>query len=237
MSRDEATMSLLEHLEELRRRLITIVAAIVLGSIVGYFLSEPILDILRAPLPAGYEKLYFTTVGGAFGVRIKIAFFAGIALAMPVVLFQLWRFVTPGLTRAERRLVWPLLLGALALFAIGMTVGYLIIPFALTFLLSFGEPGRIEPLLTINEYVGFVTTLMLAFGLVMEFPIVLIALSRVGILSYERIARQRRFVILGIVIFAVVVTPGGDPFSPSILSAVMYVLFEISLLIIRFLRR
>jgi sec-independent protein translocase protein TatC len=156
---------------------------------------------------------------------------------MPVVLFQLWRFVTPGLTRAERRLVWPLLLGALALFAIGMTVGYLIIPFALTFLLSFGEPGRIEPLLTINEYVGFVTTLMLAFGLVMEFPIVLIALSRVGILSYERIARQRRFVILGIVIFAVVVTPGGDPFSPSILSAVMYVLFEISLLIIRFLRR
>ena len=92
-------------------------------------------------------------------------------------------------------------------------------------------------MLTINEYVGFVTTLMLAFGLVMEFPIVLIALSRVGILSYERIARQRRFVILGIVIFAVVVTPGGDPFSPSILSAVMYVLFEISLLIIRFLRR
>jgi len=230
-------MSLLQHLEELRRRLIVIIIAVVLGSAIGFFLSEPILDFLRAPLPAGYDKLYFTTVGGAFGVRIKIAFFAGIALAMPVILFELYRFVTPGLTRSERRIVWPLLLGALVLFAIGMTVGYLIIPFALAFLLSFGEPGRVEPLLTINEYVGFVTTLMLAFGLVMEFPIVLIALSRVGILSYERIARQRRFVILGIVIFAVIVTPGGDPFSPSILSAVMYVLFEISLLIIRLLRR
>ncbi len=237
MSRDDATMSLLQHLEELRRRLIAIIIAVVLGSAIGFFLSEPILDFLRAPLPAGYDKLYFTTVGGAFGVRIKIAFFAGIALAMPVILFELYRFVTPGLTRSERRIVWPLLLGALVLFAIGMTVGYLIIPFALAFLLSFGEPGRVEPLLTINEYVGFVTTLMLAFGLVMEFPIVLIALSRVGILSYERIARQRRFVILGIVIFAVIVTPGGDPFSPSILSAVMYVLFEISLLIIRLLRR
>jgi sec-independent protein translocase protein TatC len=237
VSRDDATMSLLEHLEELRRRLIVIVAAIVLGAVIGFFLSQPILDLLRAPLPKGYETLYFTTVGGAFGVRVKIAFFVGIALAMPVILFELYRFVTPGLTKGERRLVWPLLFGALILFAIGMAVGYLIIPFALAFLLSFSEPGRVEPLLTINEYIGFVTTLMLAFGLVMEFPIVLILLSRVGILSYERIAKQRRFVILGIVVFAVIVTPGGDPFSPSILSAVMYVLFEISLFIIRLLRR
>jgi sec-independent protein translocase protein TatC len=237
MSRDEATMSLLEHLEELRRRLIVVVVAIVLGAVIGFVLSQPILDILRAPLPAGYEKLYFTTVGGAFGVRVKIAFFTGIVLAMPVILFELWSFVTPGLTRNERRIVWPLLFGALVLFAIGMVVGYLIFPFALAFLLSFSEPGRVEPLLTINEYVGFVTTVMLAFGLVMEFPIVLIVLSRVGILSYERLAKQRRFIIVGIVIFAVVVTPGGDPFSPSILSAVMYALFEISLLIMRLLRR
>jgi sec-independent protein translocase protein TatC len=237
MSRDDATMSLLEHLEELRRRLIVVVVAIVLGAVIGFILSQPILDILRAPLPKGYETLYFTTVGGPFGVKLKVSLFVGIALAMPVILFELWRFVTPGLTRRERRLVWPLLIGALLLFAIGMAVGYLIIPFALAFLLSFGEPGRIEPLLTINEYVGFITTVMLAFGLVMEFPIVLIVLSRVGILSYERLARQRRFVLLGIVIFAVVVTPGGDPFSPSILSAVMYVLFEISLFIIRLLRR
>jgi sec-independent protein translocase protein TatC len=236
MSDDPGTMSLLEHLEELRRRLIVVVVAVVIGSIVGFVLSDPILHILRAPLPDQYAKLYFTTVGGAFGVRLKIAFFAGIALAMPVILFEIWRFITPGLTTRERRLVWPLLLGALLLFVLGVVVGYVIIPFALAFLLGFAEED-LQPLLTINEYIGFVTTMMLAFGLVMEFPIVLIALARVGILSYARISAQRRMVILGIVVFAVVVTPGGDPFSPSILGAVMYVLFELSLQVIRLMRR
>jgi sec-independent protein translocase protein TatC len=237
VSHDEATMSLLEHLEELRRRLIIIVAAVFVAAIVGFILSQLIIDLLIERLPTGLEKLYFTGVADAFGVRVKVAVFAGIAIAMPIILFQVWRFVTPGLTKGERRIVWPLLLGALFLFALGMSVGYVIIPFALNFLLSFAEPGKIEPLLTINEYVGFVTTMMLAFGLVLEFPILLIALARVGILSYSRIARQRRFVILGITVFAIVVTPGGDPFSPTILGVVMYVLFEISLLIIRLIRR
>jgi|SRR5579859_3091711 len=230
-------MSLVEHLEELRRRLIIVVAAILVAAIVGFLLSQSIIDLLINRLPAGYEKLYFTGVADAFGVRVKVALFAGVAIAMPIILYEVWRFVTPGLTTRERRLIWPMLIGALVLFALGMSVGYVIIPFALNFLLSFGEPGKIEPLLTINEYIGFVTTMMLAFGLVLEFPIVLIALARVGVLSYTRIAAQRRFVILGITIFAIVVTPGGDPFSPTILGVVMYVLFEISLLVIRFIRR
>lgn len=237
MSRDDATMSLLEHLEELRRRLIIVVVAVAIAAIAGFLLSPPVLEALRAPLPPAYRTLFVLTVTGAFGVRVKIAVFLGIALAMPVILFEIWRFVTPGLTRRERRVVWPLLLAALVLFAIGMAVGYVIIPFALQFLLSFIVPGEIQPLLTIDEYVGFVTFVMLAFGLVMEFPIVLILLARVGILSREQLARQRRFIILGIVIFAVVVTPGGDPFSPSILGAVMYALFEVSLLVMRLMRR
>jgi sec-independent protein translocase protein TatC len=236
MTHEEASMSLLEHLEELRRRLIIIVIAVVVGAIVGYVLAEPVINFLRAPLPNDYEKLYFTTVGGGFTAQIKVAVFVGIALAMPVILFQVWRFVTPGLTRRERRIVWPLLIAGLALFVLGMGVGYFIIPFALAFLLGYADAG-LQPLLTINEYLGFVTTMMLAFGLVMEFPIVLLALARVGILSYTRVAAQRRFVILGIVIFAVVVTPGGDPFSPSVLSAVMYLLFEVSLFVMRFVRR
>ena len=236
MTDTEVTMSLLEHLEELRRRLIIIIAVIVVAAIAGFLLSKPAIDILRAPLPSAYEKLYFLSVGGAFAAQLKVGVFLGIAIAMPVILFEVWRFITPGLTTRERRIVWPLLFAALLLFALGMLVGYIIIPFALTFLLSFAEPG-LQPLLTINEYLGFVTTMMLAFGLVMEFPIVLLALARVGILSYSKVARQRRFVILGIVIFAVVVTPGGDPFSPSILSAVMYLLFEASLFVMRFVRR
>lgn len=237
MSPADPAMSLIEHLEELRRRLIIIVAAVVIGAVIGFILSSPALDVLIAPLPKGFEKLYFTGVADAFSVRLKVAVFIGVAIAMPIILFQVWRFITPGLTSRERRMVWPLLLAALALFALGLGVGYVIIPYALGFLLSFAEPGRIEPLLTISEYIGFVTTMMLAFGLVMEFPIVLVALSRAGILSHRVVAARRRQVIVGIVLFAVVVTPGGDPFSPSILAAVMYVLFEGSLVVMRLVRR
>ncbi len=236
MTDAEATMSLLEHLEELRRRLIIVIAAIAIGAIIGFFLSDFVLNVLRAPLPGKYSTLFFTRVTEVFEVRLKIGIFVGIALAMPVILFQVWRFVSPGLTRGERHVVWPLLGAALLLFLLGIQVGYVIVPYALGFLLSFSTPGT-APLLTIGEYVGFVTTMMLAFGIVMEFPIVLVALARVGILSYRRVAAQRRLIILGIVIFAVVVTPGGDPFSPTILAGVMYVLFEGALLVMRLARR
>jgi len=237
MSLEETGMSLIEHLEELRRRLIIIVAAVLLGAVAGFVLSQPALDVLIAPLPSGFETLYFTGVADAFSVRLKVAVFIGVAIAMPIILFQVWRFITPGLTSRERRLVWPLLLAALGLFALGLGVGYVIIPFALGFLLSFAEPGRLEPLLTISEYIGFVTTMMLAFGLVMEFPVVLVALARVGILNHRVVAARRRQVIVGIVMFAVVVTPGGDPFSPAILATVMLVLFEASLVVMRLVRR
>lgn len=230
-------MSLLEHLEELRRRLIIIIIALAVGAIVGFVLSDPVLRVLRAPLPPQYDQsVVFFKVTEIFEVRLKIGIFLGLALSMPVLLFQVWRFVGPGLTIGERRVVVPLLGAALLLFLLGLEVGYIIVPYALGFLLALA-PSGIEPVLGVGEYVSFVTTLMLAFGVVMEFPIVLVALARIGILNYRRLAAQRRFIILGIVIFAVVVTPGGDPISPSLLSAVMYVLFEGSMLVIRLMRR
>jgi sec-independent protein translocase protein TatC len=115
-------------------------------------------------------------------------------------------------------------------------IGFIIIPYALNFLLGFAE-GLADPNLTIDGYIGFVTTMLLAFGLVLEFPIVLIGLARVGILSYRKLAAQRRLAIVGITVFAIVITPGGDPISPLILGSVMYVLFEGSLLVIRMIRR
>ena len=229
-------MTLLDHLEELRRRLIIIVISIVVGVGIGFFFSGSILDLLRTPLPDEWQTIYFTNPADAFGVQFKIAGFIGIALAMPVILFHVWRFVTPGLTRSERRFVWPVLAAALLLFALGLVVGFLIIPYALNFLLGFARPG-LEPLLTIDGYIGFVTTMLLAFGVVLEFPILLVGLARVGVLSYRRLAKQRRFAILGIAIFAIVLTPGGDPISPLILGSVMYLLFEGSLLVIRLIRR
>jgi sec-independent protein translocase protein TatC len=230
------TMSLIEHLEELRRRVIIVVIAVVIAAVVGFVFSGSVLDLLRVPLPSEYDTIYFTGPADAFGVQVKIAGFLGIALSMPVILFHVWRFVTPGLTKRERRFVWPVILAALLLFALGILVGYLIIPYALNFLLGFARPG-LQPLLTIDGYVGFVTTMLLAFGIVLEFPILLVGLARVGILTYKRLAAQRRFAVLGITLFAIIITPGGDPISPLILGGVMYLLFEGSLLVIRLIRR
>ncbi len=236
MTDDLATMTLVEHLEELRRRLIIIVVTVLAAAIVGFVFSRPVLDILRAPLPDGQDTLIFLSPADAFAAQLKIAGFLGIAFAMPVILFHAWRFVTPGLLPNERRYVWPVMLGALLLFALGVTIGYLVIPYALNFLLGFAGDG-LEPALTVDGYIGFVTTMMLAFGVVLEFPILLIGLAKVGILNHRRLAAQRRWALLAIVLFAIVLTPGGDPISPLILAGVMFLLFEGSLVVIRLIRR
>jgi sec-independent protein translocase protein TatC len=236
MTDDEATMSLIEHLEELRRRLIIVVVAILLAAIVGFIFSRNVLLLLIAQLPEEYRDVQILGPADAFTAQLKVAGFLGIAIAMPILLFQLWRFVGPGLTPRERRLVWPGILAALVLFVLGVVIGYVVIPYTLRFLLGFAE-GLADPNLTIDGYIGFVTTMMLAFGLVLEFPIVLIGLARVGILSHRRLAAQRRWAVLAIVLFAILLTPGGDPISPLILSGVMFLLFEGSLLVIRLIRR
>ncbi|HET6744477.1 MAG TPA: twin-arginine translocase subunit TatC [Candidatus Limnocylindria bacterium] len=236
MTDDHTTMTLVEHLEELRRRLIVIVFSVLAAAVVGFLLSRTVLVILRDRLPDEYQTLIFTAPADALTAQLKIAGFLGIAMAMPVILIQLWRFVGPGLTPRERRYVWPVIGAALLLFATGVLIGYLVIPYTLRFLLDFSV-GLATPMLTIDGYIGFVTTMMLAFGLVLEFPIVLIGLARVGVLNYRRIASRRRWALLAIVLFAIVLTPGGDPISPLILSGVMFLLFEGSLLIIRLFKR
>jgi sec-independent protein translocase protein TatC len=234
-SDDEATMSLLEHLEELRRRIIIVAFAILVAAIGGFFVAEPIIAILRAPLPDDVEVIQ-TGVAEAFGVTIQVALMTGLALAMPVILFQVWAFVTPGLTRSERRLVWPLLIAAIALFVAGLGLGFLLIPVAVNFLLGFSLPG-VEPMLRVADYIGFVTTMLLAFGLSLQFPVVLYILARIGILSYAFLSRRRRFVALGIVMFAIVITPGDIVIGSATLALVMYGLFEATLQLIRILGR
>lgn len=229
-------MTLLEHLEELRRRVIIIIVAVVSGAVAGFVVSAPVLDLLRAPLPEGHQLGYLSPAA-PLAAQLKIAGFLGIAVALPIVLYNLWRFVTPGLTRPERRLVWPMLTGAMILFAAGVGVGFFSIPFALRFLLGFGENLGLEEQLTVDEYIGFVTTMLLAFGLIFQFPIVLLALARAGILSHRFLASRRRWAVLLIVLLAIIATPGGDPISPLLLSATMYLLFEGTLLLVRLMRR
>ncbi len=183
MTRDDATMSLLEHLEELRSRIIVIAIAVLVAAIAGFFLADPIITLLRAPLEDSGAELIQTNVGEAFSVRLQLALMCGVAFAMPVILYEIWAFVTPGLTRPERRLVWPLLIAAVILFAAGVALGYLLIPLAVGFLLDFSLQG-VQPLLGLADYIGFVTTFLLAFGIALQFPVILYLLARVGILSY-----------------------------------------------------
>ena len=229
-------MSLLEHLEELRSRIIVIALAVLVAAVAGFFLAEPIIVLLRAPLPGSGAELIQTGVGEAFGVRIQLALMTGVALAMPVILYEIWAFVAPGLTRGERRLIWPLLGAAIVLFAAGIVLGYLLIPVAINFLLDFSLPG-VEPLLGLSDYVGFITTFLLAFGLALEFPVVMYLLARLGILSYAFLSKRRRYAILVIALFAVVITPGDIVIGSATLAIIMYGLFEITLQLIRMLGR
>jgi sec-independent protein translocase protein TatC len=236
MTVDEATMSLLEHLEELRSRIIVIAIAVGLAAVAGFLLADPIIAVLRAPLEDTGAELIQTGVGEAFGVTVQLALMTGIAFAMPVILYEVWAFVTPGLTRPERRLVWPLLGAAVVLFAAGVALGYLLIPLAIGFLLDFSLPD-VPALLTLGDYIGFVTTFLLAFGLALQFPVVLFLLARLGILSYDFLSRRRRWVILLIALFAVIITPGDIVIGSFTLGLVMYGLFELSLQLIRLMGR
>ena len=223
---DDKVMTLVDHLAELRHRLVVSVLAILVGSAVGFYLAPRVVTLLVQPIPGG--KVVFTELGGAFFLQLKIALVLGFALALPVVLYQLWAFVSPGLTPRDRRLARPWLPLAMVFFLLGIGVAYLVLPFAVNFLLSFALP-ELPPLITAENYFGFVTTLFIAFGVVMEFPIALVLLSKMGILSLERLRRSRRYAFLAMIIFAVVATPGGDPVSPLIMSGVMYLLYELTI--------
>ncbi|OGO55576.1 MAG: twin arginine-targeting protein translocase TatC [Chloroflexi bacterium RBG_16_72_14] len=224
-------MSLVGHLTELRDRLIRIVLAIAVASSVGFILGDQIVAILKAPIPTD-APLYFTGLGDAFVIRLKIGIVVGIILAMPVILYQVWAFVAPGLTADERRVVRPWIPFALLFFAAGVGLAYVILPFAAAFLIGFST-ADLQPLITAGAYFDFVTTMFLAFGLIMEFPIVLYGMSRVGIVTSERLVRSRRMAVLAIAIFAAAMTPGGDIISPLALGGTMYLLFEATIFAIR----
>ncbi|MFI5254218.1 MAG: twin-arginine translocase subunit TatC [Candidatus Limnocylindrales bacterium] len=226
-----AVMSLVDHLSELRRRLAITVLALIIGTVVGFLVSDRLLDILRAPI--GDQTLIYLSLGGAFSIRIQLALMVGIAIAFPVMAWQLWRFVSPGLTPHERTIARPWVPLMIVFFVLGVAVAYVILPFAAAFLRSFEIPGVLESRLTAEAYFGFVAMLFLAFGAVMQFPIVLVVLNRIGILPLARLTAHRRYVLLGILVFAVVVTPGGDVVSPSVMTVVMYALYELTILLIR----
>jgi sec-independent protein translocase protein TatC len=229
---DASVMTLFDHLGELRTRLFRSVLAIVAGSVIGFIGAPAIREFLVQPLPADQRVLQVLGPGDAFMIQLRISIIVGIILAMPVLLYQIWAFVAPGLTPNERRAVRPWIPLALLFFAVGVGIAYFVLPYAVEFLLGFTDATLVANL-TATGYFDFVTTMFLAFGLVMQFPILLVGLSRVGITTSERLARSRRYVFLGIIVFAATATPGGDLVSPAVLGGTMYLLFEGTILFIR----
>jgi sec-independent protein translocase protein TatC len=227
---DGAVMPLVDHLSELRRRIAIALLAVALGSVVGFVVSARIIEVLKAPY--GDAPLLLLSPGEGFFITLKIAIATGVVLGMPVILFELWRFVAPGLTREERRIARPWVPLALVFFVGGVAVAYVVLPFAIAFLSSFGS-GGLQNAWTADGYFGFVATMFVGFGLVMEYPIVLVLLSKVGIVTSARLKSSRRYVILLFAIVAAVATPGGDIISPFVLGITMYALYELSILLVR----
>lgn len=229
-------MSLLEHLTELRDRIIKVVVAVGVGAVVAWFAYPWIFDILLDP----YCDLQGTTVEDCtllqteplegFSVRLKIAGYGGVALAMPVLLWQVWRFITPGLYPHEKKYAVPFVISALVLFVLGAGLAFYTLPKALEFLTSIGGDGideRFRP----APYFQLVTYMMLAFGVGFEFPIVLIFLQLAGVVSAKQLRSVRRYAIVGIVVLVAVITPSGDPYSLAILSIPMYLFYELAILV------
>jgi sec-independent protein translocase protein TatC len=229
-STDPSVMTLVEHLSELRRRVFICIVAIALGGIVGFWKAPDVIVLLLRPLdPYSGGTVILLALGSGFVLYAKIALVAGIAIGLPVILYELWAFVSPGLTTRERRSLLPLIPLSVVFFVLGLTVAYVTLPYAVQFLAGFQIEGKMVLTPTAEAYFGFVTMLFLVFGVTMEFPIVLVLLSRLGVVKLSWLRKSRRYVFLGIVVFSVVITPGGDPISPTVMSLVMYALYEFTI--------
>lgn len=222
---DQTMMPLVDHLSELRNRLIKSILAVAAGSLVGLYYNRQIRDILLSPLPV--PQVQVLNPGDAFSITLRIAIITGVILAMPVILYQAWAFIAPGLTPQERRAIRPWIPLALLFFALGVALAWLVMPVAVGFLLSFTDEN-LRANLAAEPYFNFVGSLFLAFGVAMQYPIVLFALSRIGIISSAQMRAGRRYVLLIVFVVATALTP-PDAFSDIVLGLVMYGLFELTL--------
>jgi sec-independent protein translocase protein TatC len=231
-------MTIVEHLNELRSRLIKCIAAIVVGGVVIWIFYDQILDFLLEPLKdvnPDFDVIVTDPLQG-LATRLKVSGYGGVALASPVILWQVWRFITPGLYPRERRYAVPFVLSGVVLFITGASLAYWTLPRALDFLISIGGQD-VDPLFAVDKYVQLIAYMMLAFGAGFEFPIVLIFLQLAGVLSADRLASWRRYAIIFIVVLVAVITPSGDPISLTVLAVPMYLFYELSIVVGRLIKR
>ncbi|HWB71579.1 MAG TPA: twin-arginine translocase subunit TatC [Egibacteraceae bacterium] len=243
-------MALVEHLDELRQRLFKAAVAIVLGFSVGFVFRNQVLELLRTPycqlppelragelgLDQGRCTLVFMDVLGGFFLSLKAAAMVAVVLAAPAVCYQIWRFVTPGLRPVEKRYALPFVVLSQLLFAGGAVFSYFLIPRALHFLLGFAGPGVVS-LMDANRYLTFVLQTMIAFGIAFEFPLVLMILSLMGVVSSAGMRRYRRQALFGTFVAAAIITPTQDPLTMSFMAAPLVIFYEGSILFARVVER
>ncbi len=234
-------MPFLDHLEELRIRLFWIVGSVLAGVVVAFwavlkfellsFLQRPILPYLNG------EQLVFTNPGDAFSVLLSTALISGVVLALPVVLYHVWAFLSPGLYAHEKRLVIPVLLGATLLFIGGVALSFFVVlPLTLNFLM--GVTGdAFQPMITAAGYFNFMITMSLAFGAVFELPIAIVALTALGLVTPAMLVRFRRYAFIGCLLTSAFITPGSDILSLCAMAVPLYLLYELSVILSRFVYR
>lgn len=231
MTTDEGKMSFLEHLGELRTRIIWSLIPSAVGLLVAFHYSDKVLLYLRRPLDKVNVQLVALTPTESFWTSMKISMVLGVVVAMPVILWQVWAFVSPGLHKHERRFAGPFVLFGTLLFVIGGAFALLVVvPFALQFLLNFGKEQGITPMISVSSHVDFIIKFTLAFGLVFELPLVLTMLSKMGVVTPKFLSKNRKYAILINFIIAAILTPTPDILNQTLMAGPLCVLYEIGII-------
>ena len=232
MSERDKELSLVQHLKEFRDRLMVASIAVVVTTAISFLFATDIIRILL--VPAGVDHLIALSPTENFTTYMRVALFTGIALSMPVILYEIYAYIDPALHPNERRFALTAGPFVLLLFVVGMLFCYYgLLPSSLKFLVNFGSPV-IENQLRASEYLSFVTTFILGMGVVFEVPVLIFALVRVHVLNRAWLAKQRRYVVVIVLIIGAIITPTPDPFNQLLVSVPMYLLFELGLFLARF---
>jgi sec-independent protein translocase protein TatC len=233
----ELEMTLVEHLDELRSRLIRSVGALVVTTAIAFVFTPTLFQLLLVPAPEVIKRegLIFIEPTEAFLTYFQVSLMTGIGLASPVILYQLLAFVLPGLTVRERRVLFRAAPAVLSFFVLGVGFGYFVtLPLALTYLIDFNIGGVVRPMIRVGDYLGFVTTILFWMGIAFETPVVIFVLSRLGILDPRRLGLYRKYAILVAFVLAAVITPTPDPLNQSLVAIPLWILYEIGILLSRF---
>ncbi|HET9919616.1 MAG TPA: twin-arginine translocase subunit TatC [Ktedonobacteraceae bacterium] len=238
---DGSGMTLIEHLEELRKRIFKALIAIVVGAVIAFIFRYQIMQFLQYPLPKGADslthgQLVTTGLAEGFTVYLMVSVAAGFILALPVILYQTWAFIAPGLYEHEKKYAVPFIFIGIALFAAGISVGYIVLRFPVQWLVAFASDSFTE-LVTASSYFTFVAFFVLAFGIVFELPLVLTFLAQIGLITSETLTKKRPAAHVGMWVAATFLTPGADIYSPVILGVSMSCLYELTVLFIKFTKK